>query len=267
MDIQIIKKFSNRTEYKLLRDWVTVDERNIDELIDGVCVVPAIILLKLSEVELQTLNRWWKKWGNQLIVFPPFHQMDVVSLLELNIDLSIKVMKEQVFNGLPVIESIRMNSSPKWQLATGEKVAVDVFEHSGSGCVTLSTVSLLDYRLLSQQEVCKKLFIELINRKVDEDTVSVQEVFFLNAVHEYILMLASAKVLQPSKLSLQLSQYFNKQLNEDKALEFLQQLINKKYLDSSGALTDTGIEHINFKGYRAFVREIKRWRGDVGEWT
>ncbi|MEC2078740.1 hypothetical protein [Metabacillus fastidiosus] len=90
MNIQIVKKFTKRTEYKMLKNWISVDERNIDELTSGICVIPAIIILKLSEVELQSLNKWWRHCGNQLIVSPPFHQMDVLSLLQLNVDLSVQ---------------------------------------------------------------------------------------------------------------------------------------------------------------------------------
>jgi hypothetical protein len=250
----------------MLKDWVNVEERNIDELMNGVCVVPSIILLRLSEIELQTLNRWWKQWGNQLIVSPPFHQIDIISLLKLNVDVSITAMESQLFNNLSVIESIKTNSKSKWQLTDGEIIAVDHYEHSGSGCVTLTTVPLLNYRLLSQQEVCKKLFLELINEKANEGTDTVQEVFTMNPVHENILILAAAKVLDSTELAKQLSQYFNKQLNQNKATKLFHQLIHEKFLESSGALSVTGKEHINLKGYRAFVREIKRWRRDDGEW-
>lgn len=266
MNIQIIKLFIKRTEYKMLKGWISVDERNIDELMSGVCVIPAITLLKLSEMELQALNKWWRQWGNQLIVSPPFHQMDVVSLLRLNVDLSVEAIENQLFNSLPVIESIKTNAKSKWQLAEGEIVAVDHYEHSGSGCVTLTTVPLLDYRLMSQQEVCKKLFLELINEKASQQTSAVQELWTLNPVHEYMLILAAANVLDSTKLSVQLSQYFKEEILQNKAFELFQQLTNENFLKGNGAITDAGEKYINLTGYRAFAREIKRWRRDDGEW-
>lgn len=266
MNIQIIKQFTKRTEYKMLKSWISVNERNVDELESGVCVIPAIILLRLSDIELQLLNKWWRQWGNQLIVSPPFHQMDVDALLQLTIDLSVQAIENQSFNSLPVMESIKTNSKSKWQLAGSEIVAVDHYEHSGSGCVTLTTIPLLDYRFLSQQEVCKKLFLELINEKASQQTVAVQELFTLKPVHEYILILAAANVLDPTKLSVQLSQYFKEEMLQNKAYELFQQLTNENLLETTGALTDTGEKHINLKGYGAFVREIKRWRRDDGEW-
>jgi hypothetical protein len=266
MNIQIFKQFAKRTEYKMLKSWITVKERNVDELESGVCVIPAIILLKLSEVDLQSLNIWWRKWGSQLIVSPPFHQMDVVTLLKLNVDFSVRSIECQLFSSLPVIESIKTNTKSKWELAKGEIVAVDHFEHSGSGCVTLTTVPILDYRLLSKQEICKKLFLELINEKANDESAAVQESFIPSPVHEYILILASANVLEPTKISEQLSNYFSKKLFHNKALELFQQLTDQKFLGDSGEITDAGEKYIDLKGYRAFVREIKRWRRDDGAW-
>jgi hypothetical protein len=264
--IQIIKQFSKRTEYKMLRDWISVDERSIDELMTGVCVIPAIILLKLSEIELKSINIWWRQWGNQLIVFPPFHQIDVVTILQLNAGLSIQAIETQKYNSLPVIESIKTNSISKWQLTDGGTVAVDLYEHSGSGRITITTIPLLDYRLLSKGQVSKRLFLELINEMASEETDLIQKIFTLNPNHEYILILASANVLDSAKLSNQLNYYFNTKISQDEATELFQQLIHEKFLESSGSLTDIGKEHIDFKGFRAFVREIKRWRRDDGEW-
>ncbi|WP_374187302.1 hypothetical protein ACEPPU_14505 [Priestia aryabhattai] len=266
MNIQIIKQFTNRTEYKMLKGWIDVDEQNIDELMPGVCVIPTIILLKLSDVELQSLNKWWRQWGNQLIVSPPFHQIDVALLLQLNVALSVQAIETQSFNSLPVIEAIKTNSKSKWQLARGEIVAVDHYEHSGSGCVTLTTIPLLDYRLLSQQEACKKMFLELINEKFSKETATAQKSFILNSVHEHIIILASANVLNPTKLSEQLSYYFKEELSQNEALELFRQLTNKNFIEITGVITDIGEKHINFKGYRAFVREIRRWRRDNREW-
>ncbi|MBM7649039.1 hypothetical protein JOC78_001992 [Bacillus ectoiniformans] len=266
MNIQIVKKFTNRTEYKMLKNWISVDERNIDELTSGICVIPAIIILKLSEVELQALNEWWRHWGNQLIVSPPFHQMDVVSLLQLNVDLSVQGTEAQSFNSLPVIESIKTNTKSKWELANGEIVAIDYFEHSGSGCVTLTTVPLLDYRLLSKQDICKKLFLELLIENQNNESITVQDTFIPTSVHEYIMILASANVLESTKISGQLDNFFKENLSHNKALELLQQLIDQKLIEDSGSITEDGEKYINLKGYKAFVREIKRWRRDDGAW-
>ena len=266
MNIQIVKKFTKRTEYKMLKNWISVDERNIENLTSGICVIPAIIILKLSEVELQSLNKWWRHWGNQLIVSPPFHQMEVVSLLQLNVDLSVQGTEAQSFNSLPVIESIKTNIKSRWELANGEIVAIDHFEHLGSGCVTLTTVPLLDYRLLTKQDICKKLFLELINENKNDESPTVQEPFIPSPVHEYILILASAHVLESTKISGQLSNFFKENLSHNKALELLQQLIDQKLLEDSGAITDAGEKYISIKGYKAFVREIKRWRRDDGAW-
>ncbi|MYL47649.1 hypothetical protein GLV94_18580 [Virgibacillus halodenitrificans] len=268
MNIQIVQQFTKRTEYKMLKSWISVDERNINELMSGICVIPAIIILKLSEVELQTLNKWWRQWGNQLIVSPPFHQMDIVSLLQLNGDLSVHGIEASsyTFNSIPVNESIKTNTKSKWKLDSGDTVAIHHYEHSGSGCVTLTTVPILDYRLMSKQDICKKLFLELIIENQNEETTIIQESFIPSPVHDYILLLASANVLELTDVSGQLSNFFKVTISHNKALELLQQLIDQKLLEDSGSITDEGEKYINLKGYIPFVREIKRWRRDDGAW-
>jgi hypothetical protein len=266
MNIQIVRQFTKRTEYKILKSWISVDERNINELMSGICVIPAIIMFKLSEVELQSLNKWWRQWGNQLIVSPPFHQMDIVSLLQLNSELSVHGIEANTFNSLPVIESIKTNTKSKWELDIGKTIAIDHYEHSGSGCVTLTTVPLLDYRLMSKQDICKKLFLELIIENKNEETTKIQESFIPTPVHEYILMLASANVLELTVVSGQLSNFFKVNISHNEALELLQKLIDQRLLEDSGSITDKGEKYINLKGYIPFVREIKRWRRDDGAW-
>ncbi|WGG46473.1 hypothetical protein [Rossellomorea sp. DA94] len=266
MNIQIVQKFTKRTEYKMLKSWISVDERNINELMSGICVIPAIIILKLSVVELQTLNKWWRQWGNQLIVSPPFHQMDIASLLQLNGELSVDGIETSSFNSLPVHESIKTNNRSKWKLDSGETVAIHHNEHSGSGCVTLTTVPLLDYRLMSKQDICKNLFLELLKENKNEEPTKIQESFILSPVHEYILILASAKIFELTKVSGQLSNYFKVNISNNKTLELIQQLIDQRLLGDSGSITDEGKKYINLKGYIPFVREIKRWRRNDGAW-
>lgn len=267
MNLQIIEQFSKRTEYKMLREWVTVTERNISEFIAGICVIPAIVLLKLSESDLQRLNEWWKQWGNQLIVLPPFHKIDVGELLQLNVVIAIEEIVEERFKDLPVVEVIKSNSQSIWELDNGDKTAVDIFEHTGSGCVTLTTIPLLDYRLSAKQEVCKTFFLELINTTGNDKTIISQESFSLQPVHEYILILASANVLDSANLSDQLNKFFKHSILQSKAIELFQNLVDEQYLESSGELTDIGKGIITKKSYQVFAREIRKWRhDDDGEW-
>ncbi|MEC2078739.1 hypothetical protein [Metabacillus fastidiosus] len=110
------------------------------------------------------------------------------------------------------------------------------------------------------------MFLELIIENKNDESIIVQEPFIPSPVHEYILILASANVLEPTKISGQLSNFFKESLSHNKALELLQQLIDQKLLEDSGAITDEGEKYIKLKGYKAFVREIKRWRRDDGAW-
>lgn len=266
MHIQIVKKFSKRTEYKVLMDWINVIEKDVEELKAGVCVIPAIVLLKLSDIERRNLNIWWKQWGNQLIVSPPFHQMDIVSLLQLNTSLSVQPIQQQLYLNIPIVEEIKTNAQSKWKLDNGQVIAIDIYDHSGSGCVTLTTIPFLDYRLLSKSEVCKQSFISLLHENSKSEVEKIHSEFEITPVHEYILILSSANIFELERLSLQLKRYFNTELSQVRALEFCEELINNNFMQVSGYLTELGVKYINDKGYKAFVREIKRWRCDDAEW-
>ena len=50
-EIQILKSFSSRTEYKVLRQWVPVKEVAPADLEAGHCVIPAVVLGKLGPEE------------------------------------------------------------------------------------------------------------------------------------------------------------------------------------------------------------------------
>lgn len=267
MNIQIIKNFSNRTEYKVLKEWGSVDERDVNDLNKGVCVVPAIIFLKLSETELQTLNKWWKQWGNQLIVFPPFHQIDIASLLQLNVCLTVEEVETQSFNNIPVMEVFKTNVRPKWRTTNSEIIALDYYENSGTGCVTLTTLPLLDYRLLSHRTVCTELFYELINENdIEESVVPAERSVIFSPIHAFILILAASRVLDTTILNEQIRKYFNQNIPQQTLTEMFQQLINEKFLESSCVLTSSGEEYLKLNRYQAFVREIKRWGNNDGEW-
>jgi len=266
MNIQILRQYSSRTEYKVLRNWVEVTEKSTDELENGVCIIPAILLLKLTENDLKPLNLWWKEWGNQLIVLPPFHHIKLSHFLNINIDINVEEQDEDKYEGIAIREVIKTNLQPKWKFTNGNKIAVDIFEHSGSGCLTLTTIPLLDYRLSERHETCKKILFKLLNKVNKNGDSYVQDTFTIHPIHNYILILAKADVIEASNLSTQLNEFFNKHMEQNKALSFYQQLIDEKYLSSSGGLTQKGIDIVNKQGLRVFAREIQRWRYNDGEW-
>lgn len=266
--LQILKPFARRTEYKMLREWFDVEEKDVGELRSGVCVIPAIILLKMSESDRSCLIQWTKEWGNQLMVFPPYLNLDISSLLQLNHSFSIKEMNECMYEGVPVREEIVTNLTPEIQLPTKQTVAVDFYYDTSSGCITITTLPLLDYRLLEQREICQRLFQSLmhINERDTKDEMSEEKQVMFKPVHHYLLLLSSADVIERKQLVPLIQKFFYLEVRENDVKSAFAELENLHYIHSDGTITEKGQQYIMENGYRAFVREIIKRRNDDGEW-
>jgi len=266
--LQILKPFARRTEYKMLREWFDVEEKDVGELRSGICVIPAIILLKTSESDRLRLIQWTKEWGNQLMVFPPYLNLDISSLLQLNHSFSIKEMNECMYEGVPVCEEIVTNLTPEIQLPTKQTVAVDFYYDTSSGCITITTLPLLDYRLLEQREICQRLFQSLmhINERDTKDEMSEEKQVMFKPVHHYLLLLSAADVIERQQLVPLIQKFFYLEVRENDVKSAFSELENLHYIHSDGTITEKGQQYIMENGYRAFVREIIKWRNDDGEW-
>jgi hypothetical protein len=266
--LQILKPFSRRTEYKMLREWFDIEEKDAGELRPGVCVIPAIILLKMSESDRLNLIQWAKVWGNQLIVFPPYFNLDISSLLQMNDSISIKEMNECTYEGIPVREEIATNLTPKIQLPTKQTVAVDFYYDTSSGCITITTLPLLDYRLLEQREICQRLFQSLMhsNESDTKDRIREEKQVIFKPVHQYLLLLSAANVIEQQQLVPLIQKFFYLEISENEVKSAFAELANLHYIHLDGTITEKGQQYIKENGYRAFVREIIKRRNDDGEW-
>ena len=255
-EIQILKTFASRTEYKVLREWVSVKERDLTELGVGSCVIPAVVLGKLSLGEVGTLVNWAKQWGNQLLVFPPFHSVNL-KRLQLGVDLTVNRVAGTLYEGLPLKEIFITNHQPKLQLAAGQSIALDLYYHSGSGQVTMTTLPLLDYRLLAYEEKCKEIFQQLlaVQEIQANDAVKQQEVE-ITPLHQHLIILAAAGITSIQKVNSYLKTCFNTTVDEVAIKLVQQQLLEGNYLTVEGSIALKGKEFIQQGGYRAFVREL-----------
>ena len=265
-EIQIIKIFASRTEYKVLHEWVPVKERHLTELAAGFCVIPAVVLGKFSQGECATLVNWAKKWGNQLLIFPPFHSVDLKGL-QLGVDLTVNRVAESLYEGLPIKEILITNHQPKLQLVSGQTIALDLYYHSGSGQITITTLPLLDYRLLAYEDKCKEIFQQLlaVQEIQANDTVKQQGVE-LTPLHQHLIILAAAGITSIQKVKSYLNTFFNTKADEGAIKLVQQQLQAGNYMAEEGVIALKGKEFIQQCGYRAFVRELEKSAVQEGEW-
>ena len=81
MIIQILKEYGPRTEYKVLEKYVKAQKRDIDEISQGLLLLPGILLTRLNENELQKLRDWLKAPNNQLIITPALTECNLKDFL------------------------------------------------------------------------------------------------------------------------------------------------------------------------------------------
>ena len=258
-EVQILKPFAHRTEYKVMREWMPIREVYLTELNEGTCVIPAVVLSKLSLPECAILVNWAKQWGNQLLIFPPFHSVDLKARLRLVADLTVNRVAENLYEGLPVNEIFLTNLQPKLYLASGKTIALDISYHSGSGLVTISTLPLLDYRLLAYEEKCQEIFQQLLfvhdNR---EDHTDKHQEFELTPLHVHLIILAAAGITSMHIICAHLKIYFNTSTDEEMIKLVQEQLRNENYLALDGNISFKGQQFIEQSGYRAFVKELAK---------
>jgi len=258
-EVQILKPFAHRTEYKVIREWMPISEVDLLELNVGTCVMPAVVLGKISLPECDILVNWAKQWGNQLLIFPPFHSIDLKARLHLGANLTVNSVVEDLYEGLPVNEIFLTNLQPKLCLTSGQSIALDIFYHSGSGLVTMSTLPLLDYRLLAHEEKCQEIFRKLlyVHDSKEIHTGEHQE-FELTPLHGYLIILAAAGITSMLIISSYLKVYFNTSTGEEMISLVQLQLQDENYLALDGNIAVKGQQFIEHCGYRAFVRELEK---------
>ncbi|GFZ93776.1 hypothetical protein GCM10008018_45250 [Paenibacillus marchantiophytorum] len=268
-EIQILKTIVNRTEYKILREWFPVKEVDITELEGGTCVIPAIVLSKISSNECTILIDWVKRWGNQLLVVPPFLSIDIKEKLQFGIDITVTKVVENLFEGLPVKEVFLTNKKPKLQLLSGQAIALDLSYHSGSGRVTLTTLPLLDYQLLPFEEKCKVIFQRLLSLnevKGKEKEIDNELDMEITLLHQHVIILAAAGMNSIQSIEKYLKMYFKTSTNTSSTNLVREQLQLHKYLTVDGEITHLGKEYIQQCGFSAFVRELEKHVVSEGAW-
>ena len=261
--IQILKEYASRTEYKVLRDWLPVIKRPVGGLDKGTCVLPGIVLAKMPQVERSGLLDWCREWGNQLILTPPWWRTDLGQTFGLNFQILLEE-KDAKFKGITLSYILVSKLKAKWQIEKKEAVALEFKFDSGSGLITITTVPLLDYRLLHWGSALKDLFLQLVNvPETVEGLVRNQKC--LSNFHLYTLLLAAGGIEVMVELAGKIQRYIGaptKGLNQDEVITFL---VDKGFLEPSGSITDDGLSLLQEKGYRAYIREICK-RGDDDGW-
>ncbi|MDD2211691.1 MAG: hypothetical protein PHV56_01745 [Clostridia bacterium] len=265
--LQILTEFAQRTEYRVLRELYEVKPADINALQPGICLVPGIILNKAKKEQVAALVQWAKEWGNHLMLTAPWWQVKLADYLDLPTEIRIAEKKDE-YKGINVAHVLITKLTPFWQSKNGDILAVSMRYNSGSGLITFTTVPLLDYKLTAKRNICKSLLDELLSR---EDILIPKEPLNNNAFsqeltqqHLVVLMLAAGGVDIQNELAEAVRQYVTVNIT-GKENGLKQDLLRAGMLDAAGMATDKGVKILVERGYRSFVRELRK-QGDVDAW-
>ena len=263
IQVQIIKEFNRRTEYKVLREWMPVTESNLQGLKPGICIFPGILFTKLTEIQRKSLTNWVRQWGNQLLLVPPWWEVNISEYLNLATSVQLEELST-VYKGIPV-EIVLLTKIPaKWQVGQGGIVTIDARHDSGSGFMTITTVPLLDYRLASQEDVLKNMLLDLL-QPVQVGTLEVKEKQEISQVQLNVLLLAAAGIDITCNLEDKVYEYLTVKTDGMDEQQLRSQLQYSAFLDDQYRATEKVYNLLYVKGYRAFIRELRK-RGEAGDW-
>lgn len=264
MIIQILKEYSPRTEYKVLEKYAMVQEKNIDEISQGILLLPGILLTRLNENELQKLRDWLKAPNNQLIITPALTEYNLRDFFDISIDLLL--LKEEVdYEGIQC--DYRIEGRVQNKIFTSEKgdFGIHYRKDTGSGLITIITLPLLDYKLSHKHDKFKEYFNVCIREEtLKKETQEIhQSTNIIQEDHIQVLMLIAAGYILGEEMAERFNQYFNKKLDNN-FLKAIEAELEEKSLINQGQVTSKGKELINERRLNPFVKVLEGGRRKDG---
>lgn len=264
---QILKEYARRTEYKVLKEWYEVTEREIHELQPGICIVPGIVLSRAGREQVGALASWAREWGNHLILTAPWWKVALAEYLDLPMEIEVDEKKSE-YQGINTTHILVTKLPPLWQNKKGDNLAASLHYHSGSGVVTITTLPLLDYKLAAKRSICQSLLAELLSREDNPGSAEApaegETLSELTEEHLMVLLLAAGGIDIHDGLAIKVKQYLTVDLT-GKEISLQHDLQKAGLLNKAGLVTDEGLGLLVGRGYRPFIRELRK-QGDMDAW-
>ncbi|UOW69061.1 hypothetical protein [Paraclostridium bifermentans] len=258
MVIQILEQFKNRLEYRILKDFYNCTELKLDDLQNGIIVLPGIVLQKMSNDEIKELNQWISNKDNQLILTPSWNEINLKDIFNLSIDMNM-VNESSIFNDIPCNSYIQTTSKEKLYQNNGKVYAINHRNDISSGLITVVTLPLLDYKLIQHKEIFKSIFDGLIvvdsmetiaDKKVEESNLKIDN------LHIALIILVSAGVKVNSNFKNAINKYFKYTEPDITIQEKYSELINHGYIHDND-ITELGRKIIKDKNLKSFINVVK----------
>mgnify|MGYP000727584781 CR=1 FL=1 len=270
MKLNIPRKFSGRTEYQVLKNWYETPKFSFGNLnnISGNMVIVGRLLNGLEKNQLKMLKEWIFQEGNQLLCLPSWFEISLSSLFDLKIDLNI-VSDDNL--SLEDWDLSKLDYKVKTNLKQGiidknkndSIFTVNYKRHKYSGLLTVTTLPLLDFKLLTKSEFLKAkleqlLIVENISKKKVETKPIQTE---LSTISIYILLLAGAGIPLEEDLDKKLEKYLYKKFSQ-KEINNGENILDHRDLIKEGEITKKGKKLIKEKGYIPYIKEINKKKSD-----
>jgi hypothetical protein len=264
--VQIPEEFQNRTEYRILKKYCPCYAMSIRKLHKGLLLLPGVILSKLAQEELDIICRWTESKENQLILTPAWIEIKLQSIFNASVSMEIKKVNSK-YEEIPVTFHICTHARDIIFQQDGNIYGIHYRRNTGSGLITVITLPLLDYSLLSCEDKLKKLFLEVLKTGTvtHEETVETKEEFFPEDTHIYLMLLINGEINNKGFIT-GLQKYFNIIEEEESVRKKYEDLVKHSFIQED-KLTGKAVELINRKKMKAFARVIRERELSQCEWT
>lgn len=266
MMIQALEEYSQRTEYKVLQKFANIQEVSINNLAQGILLLPGILLGKLKELDLEILRNWLKIPNNQLIITPTLIECNIREFFDTSIDIIIKKEEGLDYEGIQCYYKIQSKAQEKIFSNENGDFGIHYRKNTGSGLLTIITLPLLDYKRAHKHDEFKKYFNFCVNKTevVSEEREPQNIEFIIREEHIQLLMFIAAGYGLHSDLSKEFNQYFKKSL-DDNCIQKLGEELEQKGLIREARLTDIGMELVKERRLKPFIKVLEGGRM-ANEW-
>lgn len=256
--IQILSKFEGRTEYKVLKEFTTFTSFSINELKSGKLVIPGFVLRKMTEEDLNKLNKWLENRNNHLIIVPSWIEIDLGKLFDSSLPLKIQSIEEVIYDDIPVKYNVETMVKDKLFEQDENVFGVNYRKNTGVGLVTVVTLPLLDYKLSHLYDKFKVIFNNLLSfsEVVEVEKTLNKEIIILDPVHIYLIILKAAGIELGTNLKEKIFKYFYVDISKQILDSKLKELTTGGFIIDD-KLTDKGDEVIKEKRLKSFVDVVK----------
>ncbi len=262
MMVQILKEYSQRTEYKVLQKYTDIQETSIENITQGVFLLPGILLGKLEKAEIDILKGWMNIPDNQLIITPALMECNIKDFLDTSLDLIIVKQEGLDYEGIEC--EYKIESKVQEKIFKNEKgdFGIHYRKDTGSGLLTIITLPLLDYKLSHKHSEFRQYFDVCINiiRLKKKTKEAKKKQFEIKEEHLQVIMLIAAGFELEKDLARGFSQYFNSTFD----LKTIQKLEKEGFIKDN-RLTYEGIELVKQRRLKSFIKVLEGGRG-ADEW-